>query len=64
MRNENFDGICEKLLALVADQSRAHRFVQPFYQSLVSELKNDIGTKPHVPNRILFKAEGLNQRPV
>ena len=52
------------LREVVADQSSAHRFVQPFYQSLVSELKNDIGTKPHVPNRILFKAEGLNQRPV
>ena len=44
--------------------SSAPRFAQSFYQSLVSEWKYDIGTKQHVPNRILCKAAGLNQRPV
>ena len=51
----------------VADQSRAasaHRFAQSFYHPLVSGEKYDKGTKPHVLNRILCKAAGLNRRPV
>ena len=44
--------------------SHTHLFAQYFYQLLVSEKEYDIETKPHVPNGILCKAAGLNQRPV
>ena len=54
--------ISEAIKEVVAVQSRAHRFAKSFYHSFVSEQKYDIGTKPHVPNRILCK--GLYQRPV
>ena len=47
---------------VVADQSSAHCFAQSFNQSLVSELKYDIGT--NVPYRILCKAADLNRQPV
>ena len=49
---------------VVADQCSAHRFAQSFDHSLVSELKYDIGTKQHVPNRILCKAADLSRWPV
>ena len=48
---------------VVANQGSAHRFAQSFYHSFVSEQKYDIGTKPHVPNRILCKAADLSRRP-
>ena len=48
-----------------SDQSSAHSFAKSFYHSFVSEQKYDIGTRPHVPNRILCKAAGLSTwRPV
>ena len=37
-----------------------HHLFEYFDHSLVSELKNDIGTNQHVPNRILCKAADLN----
>ena len=52
------------LLEVVANQGFAHRFAQSFYHSFVSAQKNDIGTKQHIPIRILCKAAGLYQRPV
>ena len=44
---------------VVADQCCAHHFAKSFYHWFVSEQKNDIGTKPHVPNWILCKAAGV-----
>ena len=51
------------LLEVVADPRCAHRFAQSCNHSLVSEQKYDIGTKQHVPNRILCKAADLSRRP-
>ena len=49
----------ENLQEDVANQGSAHHFAKSFYHSFVSEQKYGIGTKPHVPNRILCKAAGV-----
>ena len=57
----NFHGGGEKLLPTKA-APLASLNLSFIYWSL--KKKYDIGTKPHVPNRILCKAAGLNRRPV